>query len=101
MKVSFTALSVAIQTPQNDIDSVWYDRIKATERFINSSAIGDGKLTTTATAGFGFLPTCAGPPTGVPVTPDPVHTGYVPIVFDTTNNKIWIYNGAWKGVVVT
>ena len=100
MKVSFPAQTVAIQTEQSVIDPVWYDRIKATERFINSGTIGQGTLATNATTGFGFLPTCAGIPTGVPVI-TPTQAGYVPVVFDTTNNKIWIYNGAWKGVVVT
>jgi hypothetical protein len=95
--ISFPAQNVAIQTPQQAIDSVWYDRIKAVEKFINNGAIGQGALATTATTGFAYLPTCAGPPTGVPIA----QAGYVPTVFDTTNSKIWIYNGAWKGVVVT
>ena len=100
MRISFPAQNVAIQTPQSQIDPVWYDRIKATEKLINSGIIGQGALATNATTGFGFLPTCAGAPTGVPVI-TPTQAGYVPVVFDTTNNKIWIYNGAWKGVVVT
>jgi hypothetical protein len=55
-------------------------------------------LSTTATGGFVCLPTCAGTPTGVP---DGVTSGTVPMVFDTTGVKLWIYTGgAWKGVVV-
>lgn len=54
-------------------------------------------LALTATDGFRFLPTCAGTPTGVPTG----LAGMVPLVFDTTGVKIWIYTGgAWKGVVV-
>ena len=49
MKVSFPAQTVAIQTEQNVIDPVWYDRIKATERFVNSGTIGQGTLATNAT----------------------------------------------------
>jgi len=54
----------------------------------NSAAIA-----TTATNGFIYIPTCAGTPTGVPTT----YTGRVPLVYDSTNNKLYIYNGAWKG----
>jgi len=54
-------------------------------------------LATTTTDGFPYLPTCAGTPTGVPTA----YTGYVPMIFDTTGVKLWIYTGgAWKGVVV-
>lgn len=54
-------------------------------------------LATNATAGFLYLPTCAGTPTGVPAT----ETGTAAAVYDTTANKIWVYNGSWRGVVVT
>lgn len=55
-------------------------------------------LGTTAVRGFSYIPTCAGTPTGVPVE---LPTGSVPMVFDTTGVKLWIYTGgAWKGVVV-
>ena len=53
-------------------------------------------LATTATTGFLYVPTCAGTPTGVPVT----ETGTVAMIYDTTANKIWFYNGSWRGVVV-
>lgn len=48
-------------------------------------------LTTTATSGHKYFPTCAGTPTGVPAT----KTGYVASVFDTTGNKLWVYDGGW------
>lgn len=48
-------------------------------------------LATTATDGFLYLPTCAGTPTGVPTA----YTGTVALVFDTTGNKVWVYDGAW------
>lgn len=55
-----------------------------------------GVLATTATAGFIYLPTCAGTPTGTPAS------GKGAIVYDTTANKIWVYNGtAWKYVTMT
>jgi len=57
---------------------------------VNTAAIA-----TTATDGFLYIPTCAGAPTGVPTT----YTGRAAMVYDTTNNKLWVYNGAWKGAV--
>nr|WP_298658934.1 hypothetical protein [uncultured Flavobacterium sp.] len=49
-------------------------------------------LNTTATSGFLHIPSCAGAPSGVPVTA----TGTIPIVYDSTNNFLYVYNGGWK-----
>lgn len=50
-------------------------------------------LATTVTDGFFYLPTCAGVPTGVPTA----ITGKVPMIIDSTNNRIYIYsNSTWK-----
>lgn len=54
-------------------------------------------LATGATTGFPFIPTCAGTPTGVPAGGG---TGRAAMIYDTTANKIWFYNGSWRGVVV-
>lgn len=55
-------------------------------------------LATTATTGFLYLPSCAGAPTGTPVT----QTGLVPLVLDTTDNQIWAYlGGAWKAITLS
>ena len=48
-------------------------------------------LATNATTGFLYIPTCAGAPTGTPTT----YTGKVAMVFDTTNNNLYIYDGSW------
>jgi hypothetical protein len=48
-------------------------------------------LATDATDGFLYVPTCAGAPTGVPTA----YTGKVAVVFDTTNNKLYVYDGGW------
>jgi hypothetical protein len=58
-----------------------------------SWAVGNGAIATIATDGFLYIPACAGPPTGVPTA----YTGRVPMVYDSTNNKFYIYNGGWKG----
>lgn len=49
-------------------------------------------LSTSATDGFAYMPSGAGTPTGVPSA----ITGKMPFYYDSTNNKIYIYNGAWK-----
>lgn len=55
---------------------------------INTAAIA-----TNATNGFLYVPSCAGTPTGTPTT----YTGRVPIVVDTTNNKLYFYSGgSWR-----
>ena len=57
-------------------------------------------LATTATLGYVMIGSCAGTPTGVPVG---FGVGNMPIVYDTTNNKLWVYaaTGAWRGVSLT
>jgi hypothetical protein len=51
-------------------------------------------LATDATDGFLYVPTCAGAPTGAPTA----YTGKVALVFDTTNNRLYAYDGAWLAV---
>lgn len=58
-----------------------------------STVIGNQALATAATDGFLYIPTCAGTPTGVPTA----FTGRVPMIYDTTNHKFYIYDGGWKG----
>jgi len=53
-------------------------------------------LATNATNGFVYIPTSAGAPTGVPTA----FTGKVAMEFDTTNNKLMIYDGGWIGVTL-
>lgn len=55
---------------------------------VNTAAIA-----TNATNGFFYVPSCAGTPTGTPTA----FTGRVPIVVDTTNNKLYFYSGGqWR-----
>lgn len=56
-------------------------------------ACGNGIIATNATDGFLYIPSCAGTPTGVPTT----KYGYVPIIVNSTNNKLYFYSGgAWR-----
>lgn len=53
-------------------------------------------VATAATGGFVTFPTCAGTPTGTPAAAN-VPTGSLPIVFDSTNNRLFAYiNGGWR-----
>lgn len=57
---------------------------------INGALIGgSAALATTATDGFWYVPSCAGVPTGVPTA----FTGTIPMIADSTNNKLYIYSG--------
>lgn len=62
-------------------------------------AHGVSALATTATEGFFHLQSCAGAPTGVPAS---IPTGQVPMIFDTTNSRLYIYHGAaWHYIAQT
>ena len=55
---------------------------------VNTAAVA-----TNATNGFLYIPGCAGTPTGTPTA----QTGRVPLVVDTTNNKLYFYSGgSWR-----
>jgi hypothetical protein len=55
-------------------------------------------MSTSATNGFPYIPTMAGAPSGTPTA----KTGLSPIVFDTTNNRLYIHNGsAWRYATTT
>jgi len=57
--------------------------------------LGVGSPATAAFGGFPYMPAMAGAPSGAPTA----KSGFVPFVYDTTNNKLWIYTGsAWKCV---
>ena len=52
-------------------------------------------LATTATDGFFYIPKCTGTPTGTPTA----MSGSLPLVIDSTNSKMYFYNGtSWIAV---
>jgi hypothetical protein len=61
-----------------------------------SWVFGVAAIATNATDGFIYIKSCAGAPTGVPTT----QTGTIPMIFDSTNNKIYYYNSGWKSATV-
>lgn len=59
-----------------------------------SVAFNDAALATNATVGFMMIPSCAGTPSG---TPADIPTGQIPLVWDSTNLKLYAYtDGAWR-----
>lgn len=75
--------------------AVWVDA--GNVRFDSNVVCGDLAANATNAVGpFLYITTSAGPPTGTPTG----FTGKVAIHYDTTNNRIYVYNGAWRMVAV-
>jgi hypothetical protein len=55
------------------------------------SAASTSALATTATTGHAVVPHCAGVPTGVPAD-----INGLAMIYDTTNDDLYIYDGAWN-----
>lgn len=78
-----------------DGSSTIVERMRITQAgnvLINTAAIA-----TTATDGFFYIPSCAGIPTGAPTA----FTGRVPMVYDSSNNRFYLYNGSWRYATLT
>ncbi len=58
---------------------------------LGNASIGLGAISTSATDGFGYMPTSAGVPTGTPTA----KSGFAPFQYDTTNSRLYVYNSAW------
>jgi hypothetical protein len=59
--------------------------------------IGTGNVPTNAQQGWIYICSNTGTPTG---TPSGGRTGYVPLYYDRTNNRLYVYNSGWKSVVL-
>ena len=70
--------------------------VNGTIRANSSVVCSAAALGTSATSGFLYIPTCAGAPSGTPVT----HSGTVALAYDTTNEYLYVYNGAWKRILL-
>ena len=58
--------------------------------------VGTAALATNATNGFLYIPSCAGTPTGNPTA----YSGRVPLVWDSTNDILYVRSGgSWKQAV--
>jgi hypothetical protein len=66
--------------------------IQKTNGAVGGTLFGGAALATNATQGFIYIHNMAGTPTGVPTA----YTGFSPMIYDTTNDKICVYNGTWK-----
>lgn len=68
-----------------------------TATILGSVVLNSAAISTSATDGFLYIASCAGTPTGTPTT----KTGRVPLVYDSSNNKFYVYNGSWKAVTLS
>lgn len=91
---NYLRMEVDADIVMNRRDATWPSQAAALTVKNNGDIVpGAAAIATNATAGFLFLPTCAGTPSGTPTT----YTGRVAMVYDTTAHKIWVYEGgAWK-----
>ncbi len=65
------------------------------KQVVDRLGAGSAALATDATDGFLYVPSMAGSPTGTPAT----KPGLLPIVIDSTNNRLLFYSsGAWRAV---
>lgn len=72
------------------IQKIWRQQIVA--RIGASDGV---ELATDATTGFLYIPSCPGTPTGTPEAQGDL----VPMVVDSTNNRLLFYSGgAWRAV---
>ncbi len=63
----------------------------------NTDIVMSGAKSTGSTGGFLVTTTCPGTPSGIPTNA----SNGAPMIYDSTANKIWFYNGSWRGVVVS
>lgn len=92
-----TMHTVASGTAGDTIAAMDTTAVGLTLTNLGSLVLGNAAIATNATDGFLYVVTCAGTPNGTPTA----QTGRAAMIYDTTGNKIWFYNGSWRGVAVT
>lgn len=95
-------MGIGVAASSDDLEIGTYNGASYTKRFVlcasGSLQIGDGSaLPTNATTGFLGLRYMAGTPTG---SPD-IGAGAACAVYDSSANKLWIYNAGWRSVTLT
>lgn len=91
VKTVGSATGVPVSVSANGTDT--NVALQLTGKGTGSAVVGTGaSLATTAAGPFLVIPMMAGAPTGVPTN----STLGVAMVYDTTDNKLWVYNGSWK-----
>lgn len=91
---------MVIRQATGGVDPIYIDSapIEASLRLSAAGCqVGKASPATNATTGFPYIPSASGAPTG---TPSAV-SGMTPMYYDTSNHKIWFYDGTWKGVTVS
>lgn len=89
-------LATKVQVATGDFIAAYTNNVQRMLLALNGDVVfGNAALATNATAGFVFVPAMAGPPSGTPGS----YAGRVALGYDATNNKIIVYNGAWKQTV--
>lgn len=84
----------------NTVTLVSDNTVRLTLNTTGDVIMGTAAIATNATAGFLWMQACAGAATG---TPAATAAGRVPMVFDSTNGRLYAYySGAWKyGAIAT
>ena len=92
-------------TPSGNIFEVWTGPGSTANPFyihsngdVLATPISSPSIATSATAGFFFIRSCAGAPSGVPAN---AASGRVACVYDRSNNKLYVYNAGWVGVTLS
>ena len=57
-------------------------------------------LSSAATDGLLYIPTSTSASTAAPIGTPTAHNATVPLLYNTSQNRLWIYNGAWRSVAL-
>ena len=98
LKIAATTTGVVINTDSDGTGTTQAitfqaDTVASLQLLTNGDVVaGKASLAIANTNGHFYIPAVAGVMTGVPTA----RAGFVPVVYDTTNNKFTVYNAAWK-----